>query len=50
MEAYFYADDNMIASPRLEKLQRLFGVLIDLFGMFVFCMNVQKILSMAYRP
>ena len=29
---YFYVDDGLVASPRPERLQKLFDVLSDLFN------------------
>ena len=47
--AYFYADDGIIASPWLERLQVLFDVLIYLFDRVFLQMNMQKMVNMVFR-
>ena len=46
LEAYFYVDDDLLAHMRVEKLQRVFFVLTELFYWVGMCTNVGKRLSM----
>ena len=48
--AYFYADDRLVASPWTERLQRLFGVLTDLFDQVFLKKNVRKTMIMSCCP
>ena len=50
LAAYFYADERLVAFPRLERLQRSFDVLTDLFNRIGLQMNVRNTISMACRP
>ena len=47
---FFYADDGIVVSPRLEILQMAFNVLTDLFCWVSLHTNVRKTVSMAFRP
>ena len=49
LEAYFYVDDDLLAPMRVEKLQRVFSVLTELFYWVGICTNVGKRLSMEYQ-
>ena len=48
LAALFYADYGLVASPRLERLQRAFNVLTYLFNWVGISTNVQRMVSMAY--
>ena len=50
LEDFFYADNGLVVLPRPERLQRVFNVLIYLFNQIGLQKNVQKTVSMAYRP
>ena len=39
---YFYSDDGLVASTQPKRLQRSFGVLIDLFERVELSKNTQK--------
>ena len=45
----FYADDRLVALPRMERLQREFKVITDLFDQVGLYTNVQKIVRMTCR-
>ena len=47
---FFYADDGIVVSPRLEILQMAFNVLTDLFCWVSLHTNVRKTVSMDFRP
>ena len=47
MEALFYVDDMLVALPHMERSQRAFNILIDLFDWIGIRKIVQKMLSMS---
>ena len=46
LAAYFYADDGLIGSTQLERLQRAFGVLAGIFSRVSFRTNTRKTVIM----
>ena len=50
LEALYYADDGLVASPQTERLQRAFSVIIDLFNRVGIRANVWKTASMTCQP
>ena len=48
LPVYFYTENGIIASPRPKRVQRLFGVLVDLFKYFSLHMNMRKTVSMVF--
>ena len=49
-EAYFYADNKLVASTKPERLQRDFDVLADLFYWVGLQTNMRKTVSMEFQP
>ena len=50
LAAYFYANDGLIASTHLERLQRMFGFLVSLFDQVGLRTNARKTVSMEFHP
>ena len=50
LEAYFYADDGLVASTQSERLQRVFDVLTGLFKRVVLCTNMVNTVGMVCHP
>ena len=50
LEDFFYADNGLVVLPQPERLQRVFNGIIYLFNQIGLQTNVQKTVSMAYRP
>ena len=48
LEAYFYANDGLVISTQLERLQRVLGVLTGLFNRVGLRMNRRKTISIVY--
>ena len=48
--AYFYANNGLIVSTQLERLQRAFDVLASIFKRVSLRMNAWKTFSMASQP
>ena len=44
--AFLYADGVLVSSPHPKRLQRLFGVLVDLFNQVGLWKNWRKMVSM----
>ena len=50
LEAYFYADDGLVASTQPERLQRAFDVLTGLFNRVVLKKNTENTAVMVCQP
>ena len=50
LTSFFYADGRLVALPRLERLHRALNFLKDLFSRVDLHIDVQKMVSMAFRP
>ena len=50
LAAYLYADDGLVESTQLKRLQRAFDVLTGLFGRFGLMKNTAKTFGMVYQP
>ena len=50
LEAYVYANDGLVASTQLERLQRAFDVLTSLFGQVGLETNTAKTVCMFCHP
>ena len=48
--AIFYADDGLLASLRLVRIQEVPEVLMGLFGRFGLRTNVDKLVDMTFQP
>ena len=47
---YFYADDSLVASTQLERLQRAFDVLTGLFDRVILQTNTANTVGMVCQP
>ena len=50
LAAYFYADEGLLASTKLERLQRAFDVLTGLFERFGLRTNTAKTIGIVCQP
>ena len=48
--AYFYANNGLVASTQMERLNRAFDVLAGLFGQVDIQMNTEKTVGMVCQP
>ena len=49
LAAHVYADDGIVAATQLERLQRAFDILAELFDWFGLHKNTRKMVSMEFQ-